>query len=76
MKTNDKSPVVQQVQGNWKQFTGKVKETWGNLTDDDLDRFNGKMDQLEGFLEERTGESRAAIKRRIGEINSKLQKAV
>ena len=23
------------VQGNWKQFTGKVKEQWGNLTDDD-----------------------------------------
>ena len=24
------------VQGNWKQFTGKVKEQWGQLTDDDL----------------------------------------
>jgi hypothetical protein len=26
------------VEGNWKQMKGKVKEKWGNLTDDDLDR--------------------------------------
>ncbi len=76
MKTTDKSPVAQQVEGNWKQFIGKVKETWGNLTDDDLDRFNGKMDQLEGHLQERTGESRAAIKSRISEISSRLNKSV
>ena len=25
-----------QIEGNWKQFTGKVKEKWGKLTDDDL----------------------------------------
>jgi hypothetical protein len=24
--------------GNWKQLKGKVKEKWGDLTDDDLDR--------------------------------------
>jgi uncharacterized protein YjbJ (UPF0337 family) len=24
------------VEGNWKQFSGKVKEKWGDLTDDDL----------------------------------------
>ena len=26
-----------QIAGQWKQFKGKVKEQWGNLTDDDLD---------------------------------------
>jgi uncharacterized protein YjbJ (UPF0337 family) len=25
------------VEGNWKQMKGRVKEKWGNLTDDDLD---------------------------------------
>ena len=24
------------IEGNWKQFTGKVKEQWGKLTDDDI----------------------------------------
>ena len=26
------------IQGNWKQFTGKVQEQWGKLTDDELDQ--------------------------------------
>jgi uncharacterized protein YjbJ (UPF0337 family) len=30
------------VEGNWKQVKGKVKEKWGNLTDDDLDKINGR----------------------------------
>lgn len=44
-----------QIQGNWKQFTGKVKEKWGKLTDDDLTTIAGKRDQLSGVLQERYG---------------------
>lgn len=36
------------VEGNWKQLKGKVKEKWGDLTDDDLDKIAGNRDQLEG----------------------------
>ena len=43
------------VEGNWKQFTGKVKEQWGKLTDDDLTEINGKRDQLEGKIQQRYG---------------------
>ncbi|MEZ5786514.1 MAG: CsbD family protein [Xanthobacteraceae bacterium] len=43
------------VEGNWKQFRGKVKEQWGKLTDDDLDTIGGKREQLEGKLQERYG---------------------
>ncbi|WP_084565857.1 CsbD family protein [Mesorhizobium sp. LSHC440A00] len=43
------------VEGNWKQFKGKVKEQWGKLTDDDLDRIAGNRDQLEGTIQERYG---------------------
>ena len=38
------------VEGNWKQVKGKVKEKWGNLTDDDLTAINGQRDQLEGKI--------------------------
>ena len=31
------------VEGNWKQMKGKVKEKWGQLTDDDLDVINGRL---------------------------------
>ena len=43
------------IEGNWKQFTGQVKEKWGDLTDDDLTKINGKRDQLEGILQQRYG---------------------
>jgi uncharacterized protein YjbJ (UPF0337 family) len=38
---------------NWKQITGKVKEQWGKLTEDDLTVINGKQDQLVGRVQER-----------------------
>lgn len=43
------------LSGNWKQFKGKVKEKWGQLTDDDLDVVEGKRDQLVGRIQERYG---------------------
>ena len=36
------------IEGSWKQTTGKIKEKWGKLTDDDLTQINGKRDQFEG----------------------------
>jgi uncharacterized protein YjbJ (UPF0337 family) len=43
------------VEGSWKQTTGKIKEKWGQLTDDDLTQINGKREQLEGKIQERYG---------------------
>ena len=43
------------IEGNWKQFSGKVKEKWGELTDDDIARVNGNREHLEGVLQERYG---------------------
>ena len=36
----------QQFKGNWKQLKGKVKQTWGDLTDDEVTKINGEYDQL------------------------------
>ena len=44
-----------QVQGNWEQFKGKVREKWGLLTDDDIGVVRGKRDQLVGMIQERYG---------------------
>lgn len=53
------------VEGNWKQFTGKVKEQWGQLTDDDLKVINGRRDQLEGKLQERYGYNKDQIRKEV-----------
>jgi uncharacterized protein YjbJ (UPF0337 family) len=43
------------LEGNWKQAKGKIKEKWGQLTEDDLTQVAGKRDQLEGKIQERYG---------------------
>ena len=53
------------VKGDWKQFSGKVKEKWAKLTDDDLTAINGKREQLEGKLQERYGYAKDEAKRQI-----------
>ncbi|MDT0139894.1 CsbD family protein [Acidovorax sp. PRC11] len=53
------------IKGNWKQFTGKIKEQWGKLTDDDLDVVAGKRDQFLGKLQERQGLARDAAEKEL-----------
>jgi len=58
------------VEGNWKQFAGKVREKWGKLTEDDLQVINGHQDQLIGRLQERYGiaeeEAQKQVKHWVG----------
>lgn len=60
-----------QVKGNWKQFSGKIKEEWGDLTDDDLTEIEGKRDQLAGKLQERYGIAKEEAERRISDWESR-----
>ncbi len=43
------------IEGNWTQFSGKVKEKWGDLTDDEIAQTNGKREQLEGLVQKKYG---------------------
>jgi uncharacterized protein YjbJ (UPF0337 family) len=54
-----------QMQGNWRQLKGKVKEQWGKLTDNDLTVVEGNMDQLAGRVQERYGIQRDEAERQI-----------
>jgi uncharacterized protein YjbJ (UPF0337 family) len=51
--------------GNWKQVTGKVKEKWGKLTDDDLMVIAGKREQLTGLLQERYGYGKDHVEKEV-----------
>ena len=44
-----------QIQGDWMTFKGKIKERWGDLTDDDLERIEGRRDQLVGLVQKKYG---------------------
>ena len=60
------------IEGNWKQFKGKVKETWGELTDDELDQIAGKRDILLGKIQEKYGIAQDEADKRIKEFEKTL----
>ena len=51
------------IQGDWKQFSGKIKEKWGQLTDDDLAQLDGKREQVEGKIQERYGLTKDQVRK-------------
>jgi uncharacterized protein YjbJ (UPF0337 family) len=53
------------IEGNWKQLTGKVKEKWGKLTDDDIAQINGNREQLEGKLQARYGYAKDQVRKDV-----------
>lgn len=50
-----------QLKSNWNTIKGKLKEKYGNLTDDDLVLLEGKEDQLIGKLQKVLGKSRDQV---------------
>ncbi len=51
------------VKGNWNELKGKLKQAYGNLTDDDLKYEEGKEDELLGRLQKKTGKSKDDLKK-------------
>ncbi len=60
------------IEGGWKQFTGKVKEQWGKLTDDDLTEVAGRRDQLAGKIQARYGIAKEEAERQLDAFADKL----
>ena len=60
------------IEGNWKQFTGKVRQQWGKLTDDDLDVIGGKREELSGRIQEVYGVSKDEAENQIERFATSL----
>lgn len=58
------------MEGNWKQFKGKIKEQWGKLTDDDMKVIEGNRDQLLGRVQERYGIARDEAEKQVERFRS------
>lgn len=56
------------LEGKWKQLRGKVREEWGELTDDELDQIAGKRDQLVGKVQEKYGYTRDEAERQVDDF--------
>ena len=61
---------TQTLQGNWNEIKGKLKSKWGQLTGDDLQSFNGNVDQLVGLIQRKTGEARSSVEGFLEELTA------
>lgn len=57
-----------QIAGEWRNLKGEVREQWGVLTDDELERIGGNKDQLVGTIQARYGVAKEEAERQVTEF--------
>lgn len=57
-----------QLKGAWNEIKGKLKQQYGDLTDDDLTYTEGKEDELLGKLQKKLGKTKEEVKKLIDEL--------
>ncbi len=57
-----------QIEGKFTELSGKIKETWGRLSDDDVALYEGKRDQFFGKLQTTYGIAKEDAQKRLDEL--------
>lgn len=57
-----------QLKGNWNEIKGKLKQKYGQLTDQDLVFASGKEDELLGRLQKRLGRTKDELRAEIEDM--------
>ena len=50
------------MNGSWNEVKGKIKQEYGDLTDDDLTYEDGKDDELLGKIQKKVGKTKEELK--------------
>ncbi len=58
------------LKGNWNVAKGKLKQAYGDLTDDDLTYADGKEDELVGRIQKRLGSTAADVRKLLEKYSS------
>lgn len=61
------------LETRWDEMKGRVKEAWGAITDDDLQRLEGRWDQVVATIQRKTGEAIDAIEARLKQLMNDLR---
>ena len=65
-----------ELQGKWKQIKGRIRSTWGRLSENDLDMIRGRRDVLLGKLRETYGWAKGEAGRRVVAFERRLATAI
>lgn len=64
------SATTDKIKGNWNEMKGKLKQQYGNLTDNDLTYTEGKEDELYGKLQQRLGKTKDQVHEMIQKLHT------
>lgn len=59
--------------GKWKQLTGELKNTWGDLTDDEIKKMEGDYDKTIGLIQEKYGIAKEEATDSINQLLKKIK---
>ena len=56
-----------EIKGNWKQAKGRVRQKWGELSDDELEQIAGQRDELVGLIQKKYGITREEADKQVSD---------
>jgi uncharacterized protein YjbJ (UPF0337 family) len=63
------------LMGKWKQLKGQVRQQWGKLTDDQVERVGGRYEELVGMIQERYGYTRDQAQQQVDDFLKRFEKS-
>lgn len=61
------------VKGTWLKIKGDLQKTWGNLTDDDLEKTKGDINAISGLIQQKHGETKEKSSSKLAEIFKRFE---
>ncbi len=62
-----------EIAGSWKELTGKAREKWGELTDNELQEAKGEREQMIGLIQRKYGKGKEEAEREVDEWMAALK---
>jgi uncharacterized protein YjbJ (UPF0337 family) len=66
----------QTLEGHWNEIVGKVRQRWGEISNDELETSRGSIQSLVGMIQRKTGESRETIMNFLSDITNNASSMV
>lgn len=61
------------IKGKWTEIKGELQKSWGELTDDELEKTKGNVKSIEGLLQQRYGETQEFVGKKLNDILNKFK---
>jgi uncharacterized protein YjbJ (UPF0337 family) len=53
------------IAGTWKEYAGRARAKWGDITDDEFEQVAGRRDEMVGLIQKRYGHTRDRAEREV-----------